>query len=174
MLASCFSENDKEELLGTPICAPHWDDLARKVYCLLGIPVDAIDMPTLLHAVEGAAANKTPFLVSTPNLNFLILSQRDSDFRETLLFSELCPADGMPIVWIARLIGLPIWDRVAGSDMMEELARRDHSAPPLKLFLFGGAEGAAESASKILNQGPGGLSCVGTLFPGFGTVEEMS
>jgi N-acetylglucosaminyldiphosphoundecaprenol N-acetyl-beta-D-mannosaminyltransferase len=131
-------------------------------------------MPALLHAVEGAAADTTPFLISTPNLNFLIVSQRDAEFRETLLFSELCPADGMAIVWIARIMGLPIRVRVAGSDMLEALKTKDRSTRRLKLFLFGGAEGAVEAAAKVLNQSAGGLSCVGSIYPGFGNIEEMS
>jgi N-acetylglucosaminyldiphosphoundecaprenol N-acetyl-beta-D-mannosaminyltransferase len=167
-----FEDADVDPLETTSL--PNWDDFSRNVYCVLGVPVDAIDMPTLLRAVHDAAASKTPFLISTPNLNFLVTSQRDPEFRETLLLSEMCPADGMPVVWIARLIGLPIKERVAGSDMMEELRRNDNSAPPLKLFLFGGDEGAAEAAARALNRSSSGLSCVGTLFPGFGSVEEMS
>jgi N-acetylglucosaminyldiphosphoundecaprenol N-acetyl-beta-D-mannosaminyltransferase len=151
-----------------------WDDLSRDVYCVLGIPVDAIDMPSLLQSVEQAAAHKFPFLISTPNLNFLVTSQLDAEFRETVLNSDLCPADGMPIVWIARLIGLPIKERVAGSDMMEELRRKDHFARPLKLYLFGGTEAALAAAARAFNATAGGLRCVGTLFPGFGSVEDMS
>jgi N-acetylglucosaminyldiphosphoundecaprenol N-acetyl-beta-D-mannosaminyltransferase len=174
MRATRFSEDVKVDLLSSSTCAAGWDDLSRKVYCVLGIPVDAIDMPALLHAVESAAADTAPFLISTPNLNFLIVSQRDAEFRETLLFSELCPADGMAIVWIARLMGLPIRVRVAGSDMLEALKTQDRSTRRVKLFLFGGAEGAVEAAAKVLNQSSGGLSCVGSIYPGFGTVEEMS
>ncbi len=174
MKAIRYSEDVKVDILGASRCASRWDDLSRKVYCVLGIPVDAIDMPALLRAVENAAAANMPFHISTPNLNFLVNSQLDSEFRESLLLSELCPADGMPIVWIARLIGLPIKDRVAGSDMFEALRAKNHSAQRLDLFLFGGTEGVLEAASKALNGRPSGLSCVGSIYPGFGTVEDMS
>jgi N-acetylglucosaminyldiphosphoundecaprenol N-acetyl-beta-D-mannosaminyltransferase len=49
-------------------------------------------------------------------------SRSDPNFREALLLSDLCPADGMPIVWIARLLGIPINNRIAGSDIFN--ARR--------------------------------------------------
>ena len=174
MKAIRYSEDVKVDILGASPCASRWDDLSREVYCVLGIPVDAIDMPALLHAVESAAAANMPFLISTPNLNFLVNSQLDPEFRESLLLSELCSADGMPIVWIARLIGLPIKDRVAGSDMFEALKAKDHSAQRLDLFLFGGAKGVGEAATKALNERPSGLSCVGSIYPGFGTIEDMS
>jgi N-acetylglucosaminyldiphosphoundecaprenol N-acetyl-beta-D-mannosaminyltransferase len=162
------------ESRGVAASASKWDDLSRRVYCVLGITIDAIDMPGLLRAVTNAAAEKSAFLVSTPNLNFLVQSQTDPEFRETILLSELCPADGMPIIWIARLLGLPIKDRVAGSDMLEALKQNINRVPRLKLFLFGGAEGTVDAAAKALNRNPGGPSCVGFINPGFGTIEEMS
>jgi N-acetylglucosaminyldiphosphoundecaprenol N-acetyl-beta-D-mannosaminyltransferase len=150
------------------------DALSRNVYCILGIPIDAITMSAVLRRIELAASADAPFVISTPNLNFLVTSQSDVEFRETLLFSDLCPADGVPILWIARLIGAPIEKRVAGSDIFDALKARRSSKGPLKIFLFGGAEGAAAAASRALNGRPGGLRCVGTLNPGFCSVEDMS
>src|SRR5664279_2769245 len=87
------------------------DDLTREVYGVLGIPVDVIDMATVLRRIEAAAAHPAPFLISTANLNFLVTSRSDAEFRESLLRSDLCTADGMPIVWIARLLGISIKHR---------------------------------------------------------------
>jgi N-acetylglucosaminyldiphosphoundecaprenol N-acetyl-beta-D-mannosaminyltransferase len=150
------------------------DDLSRKVYCVLGMPIDAIDMTAALHAVKAAARGKEPFLLSTANLNFLVTSRSDSQFRESLLDSDLCTADGMPIVWISRLLGLPIKNRVSGSDLFEELRTAERGARPLTVFLFGGAAGVAASAAEKINGKSAGLRCVGSIDPGFGTVEEMS
>src|SRR5262245_11078841 len=101
------------------IAASHGADFGRDVYCVLGMPIDAIDMATVLHRIEAAAASRAPFLISTPNLNFLVNSRSDPEFRESLLDSDLCPADGMPIVWIAWLTGVPIKERISGSDIFE-------------------------------------------------------
>jgi N-acetylglucosaminyldiphosphoundecaprenol N-acetyl-beta-D-mannosaminyltransferase len=150
------------------------DDFSRNVYCVLGIPIDAIEMHDLVDAIRRAAADKVPFLISTPNLNYLINNRSDPEFRESLLSSDLCPPDGMPIVWIARLLGLPIKHRVAGSDLFEVLTHDRNSAQPLKVFFFGGAEGAAEAAGAALNAHSSGLRCVGSICPGFGTINEMS
>ena len=88
------------------------------------MPIDAIEMPAVMQSIEMAAANAAPFVISTPNINFLVNSQNDPEFRESLLLSDLCPADGMPIVWIARLMGIPIKHRIAGSDIFEALKAR--------------------------------------------------
>lgn len=149
-------------------------DLSREVYCVLGIAIDAIEMPAVLDCIEAAAAKGSPFVVSTPNLNFLVSSLTDPVFRETILQSDLCTTDGMPVVWIARLMGIPIKGRIAGSDIFECLKGRQDSQQRLKVFLFGGTEGVADAASKALQGVSGGLTCVGWIYPGFGTVEEMS
>lgn len=150
------------------------DDLARDVYGILGLPVDASDRASVVQKVLAATTCNQPFLLSTPNVNFVAESQRDGRFRESLLSSDLCCADGMPIVWIARLLGVPIKERVSGSDLFEMLKTDGSSARPLKVFLFGGGEGVGGQLCKILNARPSGLMCVGWLNPGFVTVEEMS
>lgn len=146
------------------------DPLSREVYCILGVPVDLVTMPAVLARIQAAAADRAPFLLSTPNLNFLVMSQSDAAFRETLLASDLCPPDGAPIVWIARLLGVPITARTAGSDILEALKR----IAGLRLFFMGGADGVAAAALNAFNSTQGGARCVGTLNPGFRPIEEMS
>jgi N-acetylglucosaminyldiphosphoundecaprenol N-acetyl-beta-D-mannosaminyltransferase len=150
------------------------DDLSREVYCILGVPVDAIGMNAVLRRIGSASRGGTPFLISTPNLNSLVISQLDREFREALILSDVCTADGMPIIWIAWLMGIPIKKRIAGSDIFEALKTEYSASHPLKAFLLGCAEGVAAAASRALNGQPSGLYCVGWLFPGFGSADEMS
>ena len=150
----------------------HLDDLSRDVYGVLGIPIDAVDLSAVVHRIGAAMLQDRPFLISTPNLNFLVTSQSDGELRESLLRSDLCPVDGVPIVWISRLLGIPIQMRVAGSDIFDRLKLEASSS--VKVFLFGGPEGVAETCSNVLNSQSSGVACVGTLYPGFGSVEKMS
>ena len=150
------------------------DDLARDVYGLLGISLDAVNFPDLLHSVEEAVAHASPFLISTPNVNFLINSQENSEFRESILQSDMCLADGMPLIWIAKLLHVPINERIAGSDLFGRLKSAASRSRPIRIFLLGGADGVAESVRNKLNAERCGLECVGVLNPGFGTIEEMS
>jgi N-acetylglucosaminyldiphosphoundecaprenol N-acetyl-beta-D-mannosaminyltransferase len=149
-------------------------NLRRSVYCILGVPIDAVNMAAVVRRVDTAAADRAPLFLSTPNLNFLVSSLSDPEFRESLLDSNLCPPDGAPIVWIARLLGLPVKVRVAGSDLLDELRERRPGTGGLTVFLFGGAKGVADAAAKALNAQPYGLTCVGTMDPGFCDVDQMS
>jgi N-acetylglucosaminyldiphosphoundecaprenol N-acetyl-beta-D-mannosaminyltransferase len=149
-------------------------DLTRSVYCVLGMPIDAINLAAVVHRIEAAATDRAAFLISTPNLNFLVSSLSDPEFRESLLDSDLCSPDGAPIVWIARILGLPIKERVAGSDLLDRLQAPGTRTRRLTVFLFGGAKGVAAAAARTLNAEPGGLNCIGTMDPGFCEVGEMS
>src|SRR6476646_8693080 len=106
-------------------------DLSRNVHCVLGLPIDIVDMATVLDRIRLAATESSPFLLSTPNLNFLVNSRTDPEFRDSVQVSDLCPPDGMPIVWIARLLGIPVKDRVAGSDIFDALRSDTSARPPL-------------------------------------------
>ena len=150
------------------------DDLAREVYGVLGMPIDALSRGSALQKIAKAAEANRPFLISTPNVNFMAACQTDSAFRELLMCSDLCAADGMPIVWISRLLGIPIKERVSGSDLFDTIRSNGSSCKPLRVFLFGGSEGVAETVSEILNSGRSGIRCVGWHYPGYGTVSEMS
>lgn len=147
-------------------------DLDRKVYCLLGLPFDAVDMAAAVARVRSATVGGKPCFLSTPNLNFLIACRDDAEFRDSVINSDLSIADGMPLVWIARLLDLPIRRRVAGSSLFEEL--QQDAEGPLSVFFFGGAPGVAERACERLNAESRGLCCVGYECPGFGSVDDMS
>jgi len=150
------------------------DDLSREVYCVLGMPIDTIDMPEVLNRIDHAADTRATLFISTPNLNYLVHCYSDPEFRDALLLSDLCPADGMPIVWLGRLLGVPIKERVAGSDIFASLKGLRAPERPLRVFLFGGDEGVAAAASDALNGAQCGVVTVGWHFPGYLSVEELS
>lgn len=148
-------------------------DFSRNLWCVLGLPFDAVDMKCAAAEVIKAAAEKRRLFVSTPNLNFLCAAQTDDSFRNSVINSDLSIADGLPIVLIAKLLNIPIPERVAGSDLIESLFRRETDSP-LKIFFFGGEKEAGKKATQNVNQGHAGLYSVGYYAPGFGTVDEMS
>jgi N-acetylglucosaminyldiphosphoundecaprenol N-acetyl-beta-D-mannosaminyltransferase len=97
---------------------------------------------------------------------------RDEALRDSLIASDLCTADGAPIVRIARLLGIPLKERVAGSDMFERLANAP-AARRLSVFFFGGGEGSADAACRNANS-QSGVRGAGALYPGYASLEELS
>lgn len=147
-------------------------DFNRDIHCLLGLPFDALTLEQTIEQVRRAASGRQRCFVSTPNLNFLNGCLADREFRASVINSDLSIADGMPLVWVARLLGIPIPERVAGAGLFEAL--RHDPARPMSVFLFGGEEGVVETASRLLNDKNSGLICVGHHYPGFGSIAEMS
>lgn len=152
-----------------PLVAP---DFRRRVVALLGLPFDALDLDAAVGAVRDAAFADRRLFISTPNLNFAVTAMRDAAFRTSVLRSDLCLVDGMPLVWLARLLRLGMPGRVAGADLFEALQR--HAGPPLRVFFFGGPPGAAAAAAARLADPAAGLVCVGHDDAGHGDLASMS
>ncbi len=148
------------------------DDFERDVYCICGLPFDAVDMSKTRSLLRDAKFKQISCFLSTPNLNFLAFAQDDDDFRNSVIHSDIVIADGMPIVWMAKMLGIPVPERVAGSSMFE--AFRTEWRRKMTVYFFGGPDGVAEQASKLINASGGGLNCVGYFSPGFGSLEDMS
>jgi N-acetylglucosaminyldiphosphoundecaprenol N-acetyl-beta-D-mannosaminyltransferase len=144
----------------------------RPVHCILGLPFDAVTMAQADALLADAIVQRHRCFFSTPNLNFLIACLSDSEFRDSVIRSDLSVADGMPIVWIARALGVPIRERVAGASLFEHL--RKQQSLPTRVFFFGGPEGVAARASAVINAASGAMRSVGDYFPGFGSKEQMS
>lgn len=147
-------------------------DFNRNLHCLLGLPFDAVTLEQAVARIRSAIEKRTPCFVSTPNLNFLIAAQTQATFRHSVIHSDLSLADGMPIVWLAKLMGVPIRERVAGSDVFEAL--RNGTGKKVKVYFFGGPPGIAEQAAIQINAEQKGMECVGFESPGYGSVEDMS
>jgi N-acetylglucosaminyldiphosphoundecaprenol N-acetyl-beta-D-mannosaminyltransferase len=145
----------------------------REVYCVLGVPIDCVNLGQAADKLCSAIERDERLVLATPNLNFLILAQNDAAFRSAIVNCDLCIADGMPLIWIARCLGIPARQRVAGSDLMDYLSNRE-TARPAEIFFFGGDEGIGDRACEALNRrSSGGLHACGSFYPGFGSPEEM-
>ena len=151
---------------------PNRVDFDRPLVSILGLPFDAIDIGQAVQRIRDAAFAGRRCFVSTPNLNFAIAARTDAAFRGSVLRSDLSLVDGMYLVWIARLLGLPVHDRVSGADVFEALLA--HAGPPIGVYLFGGPPDAAARACQAINRRGGGAHCVGFDAAGFGSVESMS
>ncbi len=150
-------------------------DFDRDVHCVFGLPFDALSEDAAVQRVRTAAKNGQRLFLSTPNLNFAVACLQDTSFRRSVVVSDLSTADGAPIVWLSRLMGLPLRERVPGAGLFDRLAENagDHR---VGVYFFGGPQGSAERAHQRLNveSDRPGVRSVGWQSPGFGKLEDMS
>ena len=91
---------------------------------LLGIRVAALRMNELLRICEEHIAEKNSLLLSVVNVAKLVNSSKDGELRKSVMEADIVLADGLPIVWLSRLIGDPLPERLAGIDIMYGLLER--------------------------------------------------
>src|SRR5205085_8213625 len=78
--------------------------------------------------------------------------------------ADLAVADGMPLVWLSRLKGEPLVERVAGVELVQDCCTLAVELD-LGVFLLGAAPGIAEAAAAQLEARQPGLRIAGTYSP---------
>jgi N-acetylglucosaminyldiphosphoundecaprenol N-acetyl-beta-D-mannosaminyltransferase len=146
---------------------------SRDTWAVLGLPFDVVDLNRSVTLIEEAIEQNTHCFLSTPNLNFAIAAQSDTEFFNSVVESDLSVADGMPLVWVAKLLDLQITERVAGSTLFDQLSNKPRKNK-IKVFFFGGQKGIAEQAHRQLNTTSLGMLSCGFYDPGFVSIDQMS
>jgi len=123
---------------------------------ILGVRVDNLTMEEALEKIEGFLEDGQQHYIVTPNPEFLIEAQKDEEFRTILNQADLAMADGIGLIFASRFLGQPIKERVAGTDLMEQICQRA-SQKKWPVFLLGGEEGTAEKAAENLRKKYKGL-----------------
>lgn len=140
---------------------------------LMGLPIDSLTTAEAVSVVRGALRDGRGGRIVTPNLDQLRLLNEQPELAEIYAQASLVVADGMPLIWAARLQGTPLPERVAGSDLvwsLAALAEQERAG----LFLLGGDSGVADAAAGELLRRHPRLRIAGTHCPplGFEQSEE--
>ena len=109
-----------------------------------------VDMPTTVQLADDIIRAGVPEYIVTANLNYLMLVDRIPRLAEVTRRAAAVIADGHPIVARSRFSGRPLPCRVAGSDLIVELARLS-AGQSYKIYFLGGEEGVAEQAANNLH-----------------------
>jgi N-acetylglucosaminyldiphosphoundecaprenol N-acetyl-beta-D-mannosaminyltransferase len=118
---------------------------------ILDIPVHDVTTEETLTLIDQFVHKQTPHQLCTVNPEFIMTAQHDVEFRQILQQSALNLPDGIGVVWAAKRLGLPLRERVAGSDLVGLIADRAQKTG-WRIFLLGAAEGVAQQAAIILRE----------------------
>jgi N-acetylglucosaminyldiphosphoundecaprenol N-acetyl-beta-D-mannosaminyltransferase len=131
---------------------------------VLGMRLSCVDEDGLLDHMFGAMREGRGGWLITANLDFLRRYTKEPAMRDLYGSADVMVADGMPLVWAARLQGEPLPERVAGSALIYRFAERA-AAEGRSIYFFGGDPGAGEGAAKALMERHPGLSVAGFSSP---------
>jgi N-acetylglucosaminyldiphosphoundecaprenol N-acetyl-beta-D-mannosaminyltransferase len=139
------------------------DDLPPTVR-LGATEVHPLTMDEAVGAVMDLAAKAEPALVVTPNVDHLVMLERDARFADAYRRASLRLADGAPLVLLARVLHTPIPERVAGSDLIFRVLAAAE-AQERSVFLFGGQPETSSRAVDVLRRSFPTLRIAGTATP---------
>ena len=106
---------------------------------MMGCRIDNLSMEETLVRIEEFIRSGQPHQHVVVNVDKLVKASRDPGLRRIVNDCALVNADGMPVVWAARLLGKPLKERVAGIDLFEALMRRA-GEKGWRVFLLGARE----------------------------------
>ena len=125
--------------------------------------------------MESLSSSRGGWMV-TVNLDILRQVHSSVEIRRLVEQSDLRVADGMPLLWAARLQGTPLPERVCGSNLIHSLPAAAATAGR-SVFFLGGDPGTAEAAAAALVGRHPSLKVAGSLCPKFGfehDAEELA
>ncbi|MFH0851203.1 MAG: WecB/TagA/CpsF family glycosyltransferase [Candidatus Peregrinibacteria bacterium] len=115
---------------------------------LLGSPVDPVTQTEALEMVRGFLREDRQRHVMTPNNEMLVEAAHREDFRKLLNGTDLNIPDSIGLLWMARITGQWLPERVTGVDTVTALCASLTEETPV--FLLGAKSGIAEAAAAAL------------------------
>lgn len=131
---------------------------------ILGVQVHEVTTAEALAQVRRFMREPRVHQIATVNPEFIMKAQEDEAFRQVLNQADLCIADGVGLLLAGRWLGQPLPGRVAGSDLVYELAGLA-AEKSWRIFLLGAAPGVAQNAAAVLQSKYPNLQIAGT-YPG--------
>lgn len=118
---------------------------------LLGIRICALRMEEVLSICEKHISKKSPLLLGVLNVAKLVNCRKNVELRKSLMDADLVLADGLPIVWLSKLIGDPLPERIPGIDVMYQLlelsSRKNYS-----IFFLGARKKVVQKVAQIIQK----------------------
>ncbi|MEM8864100.1 MAG: WecB/TagA/CpsF family glycosyltransferase, partial [Planctomycetota bacterium] len=140
---------------------------------LFGMAIDRVTlgeaMSQLLDRCAAPSDGRCHYVV-TPNVDHVVMHHTRADLRAAYQSAAMVLADGAPLIAASRLLGKPLPERVAGSDLTPAVLRAAGTGgrPPLRVFLLGAGPGIAEVAAEKIVRRNQRVEVVGTYCPPLG------
>lgn len=128
---------------------------------ILGVAFDALTLDEAEERADALLRARRGGYIVTANPEIVLHSREDAAYAAAVNGADLVLADGVGDLYAARILGTPLPERVAGSDLtprlLSRLAERGGS-----VFLYGARPGVAERAGEALRSACPGLRIAGT------------
>lgn len=159
----------------TPTAPPPirpWSHRLASPIVMMGVPFDQVTTPQALEIIGEMIESGRPHMLATANVDFLAQVQEDESLRAILLATDLVVCDGTPLLWMSRILGSPLPERVAGSDLVPLLLDLA-SLKGHRVYFLGGREEVLETAEAKIRERWPALQIAGMYSPPFAPLDKM-
>jgi N-acetylglucosaminyldiphosphoundecaprenol N-acetyl-beta-D-mannosaminyltransferase len=118
---------------------------------ILGVRVDDVTMEEASACIAGYVNEPRCHQIATVNPEFIMIARRNPEFARVLAASDLNLPDGANLVRAARMLGRPLRERVAGSDLIWRIAE-PAAQKGWRIYLLGAREGIGAGAAAKLKE----------------------
>ena len=139
---------------------------------IMGVPFDNVSTAETVQLIRQMVTSRRPHYLATANVDFLVQASHDVELRRILFDAHLVLCDGTPLVWASRMLGNPLPERVAGSDLVPlllQVAEQEGYRP----FFLGSTPDSIEQAAQRIRQNHPKLQIAGLYSPPFNRLLEM-
>lgn len=133
--------------------------------------VDNFTMDEAIEAIDRLIQQDKNSYVVTPNIDHIVRLETDENLQRVYANADIILTDGKPMIWMSKLYGTPIKEKVSGSDLFPRLCKLA-TEKNYRVFLLGAAEGVAVKAASNLQKKFPGLMIAGTYSPPFGFEKD--
>ena len=133
-------------------------------FCVRGIRVAAIDIEHATDLIGHLAASAPGSYVTVTGAHGIVEFVYSESVRKAHQHAALAVPDGMPLVWLGRLLGFRSMGRVYGPDLIESVfSRRD--LRHLRHFFYGSTPAVIEKLTTTLRSRFGEFTLAGAYSP---------
>jgi N-acetylglucosaminyldiphosphoundecaprenol N-acetyl-beta-D-mannosaminyltransferase len=129
---------------------------------ILGVGVSPINLDDAIATIERWISEGSRNYVCITGVHGVMESRRNQRLRRIHNEAGMVTPDGMPLVWLSRLLGKHRTERVYGPDLMRKVTAVS-SLRGYRQFYYGGAEGVADKLKQALITAHPKLDVAGTL-----------
>lgn len=130
-------------------------------------------MAQVLDTTRCCIAARQHLLLGVVNAGKVVNARRDPDLKRSLMQADLILADGTSVVWLSRMLGSPLPERVAGIDLMCELlkaADREH----YRIYFLGAKLDVLEKMLETIKANYPGIMIAGYMHGYFDSSQELA
>jgi len=133
---------------------------------LIVTPVSGLAFDAQIDLMIDWASKSLSKMICVANVHMLVEAWQNSHFADVLKNADLVTPDGMPLVWMMKMLGHKQAERVAGMDIFQAVCKQAE-ANQISIFLLGSETHVLEKMSQRLQTEFPNLKIAGTESPPF-------